>query len=142
MLPQIKEAISNNPNLEQALRNCDVYWDSRKKQYSVRSRGKVVAKLAEFYMINVDFVVSEKGRQRVLRERVKNVHAVLRGSILRGKPKNVENRKTVHIKYNPYEDRSFKRSHPSCKEGMPVFDACAIKCSVVNKRPVIEAYLI
>ena len=52
------------------------------------------------------FQVSERGRQRVLRERKKNVHAGVRGApLFRLKPKSWKGWREV--RYNPYEYKSF-----------------------------------
>lgn len=60
----------------------DVYRNLSKKCLSVRFRGRVIAHVERIALRNVAFVVSEAGRQRVLRDRRKNVHAFLRGEWL------------------------------------------------------------
>lgn len=63
----------------------DVYKNLRQDCWSVRSRekgpnyGKVIARMQQLILCNVHFKVSEPGRQRVLKSRQKNVHAVARG---------------------------------------------------------------
>lgn len=44
-------------------------------KFSIRERGRVIERLTDFVAYNVRFQVGEGGRQRVLRERRKNVHA-------------------------------------------------------------------
>lgn len=58
---------------------CDLYWNTHKRLFSVRHKGKVIAHTEKAFVYEPQFVVSEAGRQRVLREGVKNVHAVVRG---------------------------------------------------------------
>ena len=65
----------------------EVYYNLRKKRLSVRSRitgptyGKVITHLDRILLTNATFHVSEPGRQRVIREQRKNVHAVIRGEV-------------------------------------------------------------
>jgi hypothetical protein len=61
-----------------------VYFNLHKKVFSVRAlegenKGRVVAHVNRILIDRPVFVVSEAGRQRVLRERQKNVHAGVRG---------------------------------------------------------------
>ena len=80
-----------------------VYWNLHKKCFSVISlekekKGLVVAHVNELNLDNPVFKVSEKGRQRVLREKKKNVHAYVEGTITSTTSSIVE-----QIKYNPYK---------------------------------------
>lgn len=62
----------------------DVYFNLHKRKFSIRLRstGRVVAHARHVEFANgAAFVVSEAGRQRVLRERKKNVHAFIRGTL-------------------------------------------------------------
>lgn len=65
----------------------EVYYNLHKKCLSVRSRitgptyGKVIAHLDRILLTDATFHVSEPGRQRVIREQRKNVHAVIRGEV-------------------------------------------------------------
>jgi hypothetical protein len=61
-----------------------VYFNLHKKVFSVRAlegenKGRVVAHVNRILIDRPVFVVSEAGRQRVLREQKKNVHAGVRG---------------------------------------------------------------
>ena len=61
-----------------------VYFNLHKKVFSVRAlegenKGRVVAHVNRILIDRPEFVVSEAGRQRVLREQKKNVHAGVRG---------------------------------------------------------------
>jgi hypothetical protein len=51
------------------------YWNLHRGQWSIRYRGKVIDRRPEVTLWGVEFRVGEGGRQRVLRERRKNVHA-------------------------------------------------------------------
>ena len=46
------------------------------------SRGRVIAHVRAIQLENCDFRVSESGRQRVIREKSKNVHATIRGRVV------------------------------------------------------------
>lgn len=80
-----------------------VYFNLHKKIWSVKaltgaSRGRVIAHCSMVSLVNVEFRVSEAGRQRVLREGRKNVHAGVVGYLtdLCGPPIN-----SVRVRYNP-----------------------------------------
>jgi hypothetical protein len=56
------------------------YFNIRSRQWSIKAlegpdKGRVIDHLALVYLTDVAFKVSESGRQRVLRENRKNVHA-------------------------------------------------------------------
>jgi hypothetical protein len=81
----------------------EVYWNFHRKCWSVRSRStrRVLYHLNTLSLLDATFHVSEAGRQRVLRERVKNVHAYVRGTLsstLAG---------DTPVRYNPYRDKFF-----------------------------------
>ena len=56
---------------------------------------------------NVRFRVSQAGRERVLRERKKNVHAMVEGYLCTPSEINAENLKCKPVRYNPYLFDSF-----------------------------------
>ena len=76
-----------NPGLSAWPFKAFVYWNLHRKCWSIRYegsgplKGKVVAHCTAFKMQNVELKVSEAGRQRVLRERRKNIHAGAYGDI-------------------------------------------------------------
>lgn len=92
-----------------------VYKNLHKKCYSVRSikTGKVIGHVNEITLYDANFKVSEAGRQRVIREKRKNVHAGVVGTVanftilceLKG------------VTYNPYKFDSFIYRH----DEMPVY---------------------
>lgn len=81
----------------------DVYFNLRKKVFSIRHKGKVIKHLDKVCLKDCEFVVSEKGRQRVLREKRKNVHAVVRGTLIKRVPDVLKK----EITYNPYVMKTF-----------------------------------
>lgn len=86
-----------------------IYFNLHKKLFSVRdARSRlVVAHADEATVEDAVFSVSQAGRERVLRERSKNVHAGVRGTAsLRGGPV----RGWTRVTYNPYKYRTFVRA--------------------------------
>lgn len=109
----------------------DIYWNLHKKCFSVKSRardsyGRVIAHAQNIGLTAVTFVVSEKGRQRVLREQRKNVHACLRGTWTAtpragGAP----------ITYDPYTNTTFMRSD------QPIHQAKTLTGTIHNGHPKV-----
>lgn len=52
-----------------------IYWNFHKRVFSVKYKGRVIAHASRFVACRAEFRVSEAGRQRVLAEGRKNVHA-------------------------------------------------------------------
>ena len=94
--------------------------DDGTKWYSLRDKatGKVIAHADQVHLTQVKFIVSEAGRQRVLKERRKNVHAVVEGNL-------VDQNLTKHkpVRYNPYYNENFNQdgkaihTAPACSLG-------------------------
>ena len=64
-----------------------VYYNLHRRVLSVRAaegphKGLVVAHAHAVQLANARFLVSEAGRQRVIRERAKNVHAGIQGELI------------------------------------------------------------
>ena len=64
----------------------DVYRNLHNGMYSIKARtgkhrGRVIAHAKAVWLDDVEFVVSEAGRARVLREKKKYVHAFVRGTL-------------------------------------------------------------
>jgi len=110
----------------------EVYYNLHKKCLSVRDRktGLVVKHTHAIKLVGrncygsglVRFSVSEKGRQRVLEQQRKNVHAFVRGSVVLNKVKSLEERKARkpktlrRVTYNPYKYEQFV----DAKTGKPI----------------------
>ena len=60
----------------------EVYFNVRRRVFSVRQNGKVIGHTGRILLDNVRFIVREAGRQRVLQTGCKNVHAWVRGTPL------------------------------------------------------------
>lgn len=92
-----------------------VYFNLHKKVWSVKAlegerKGRVVAHLHEVVLRDAKPKVSEAGRQRVLRERKKNVHAGIVGEWLTALPRDKMYHDMTPLKYNPYKYRTFVNS--------------------------------
>jgi len=84
-----------------------VYFNLHKKKLSVQQKTakgwRVWTHADKISLENVTFKVSEAGRQRVLRERKKNVHAFVEGDlVLLGESTKLQPR--MWVSYNPYRD--------------------------------------
>lgn len=86
-----------------------VYYNLHKKVFSVKAlegekKGLVIAHVKTISLENVEFKVSEAGRQRVIREQRKNVHAGAKGDWVVGAsgPHDL-----TALNYNPYRYSSF-----------------------------------
>ena len=114
------------------MKRTDIYYNVHKKKLSVRSRekesyGRVIAHEDAVLLIGCAFVVSEAGRQRVLRSRRKNVHAVVRGEWVTDwseKETNLFSSKNPLdqwrvVTYNPYRNETFV----TLSDGEPIHEA-------------------
>lgn len=100
-------------------------------KFSIREKGgRVLTRLSDFVAYNVSFKVREGGREKVLQEKRKNVHAFV------VTPEFYEIRLEVsslpRISYNPYKSSSFM-----CDE-VPIFIARQVafsggRCFLVDK---------
>ena len=86
-----------------------IYYNFHKKLFSVQEKvngsWKVVEYTKEIFLRNATFKVSEAGRQRVLKEKRKNVHAFILGERFPFIPKSFVYRD--EISYNPYKGPNF-----------------------------------
>jgi|TARA_R110002051_G_scaffold84673_3_gene149957 hypothetical protein len=89
----------------------EVYRNLHKKCWSVRQSGKVKLHTDYICLKNAEFKVSQKGRERVLKEKRKNVHAFVKGFIVDpseiNKIDDYENPNWTDVTYNPYKCGSF-----------------------------------
>lgn len=83
-----------------------IYKNLHNGLFSVKQGGLVVAHIESVLLANVSFKVNDSGRNRVIREQKKNVHAFIIGYIL-----NVNNTPASLLKraitYNPYKFNYF-----------------------------------
>lgn len=116
----------------------DVYWNLHKRCWSIRHKGRVIRHATYVHLQDVRFVVSEAGRQRVLREGRKNVHAFARGELVDA-AKGEEfmsadrsyHRSYKDVTYNPFKSASFYRRDT----GKPVTRAPQALLGIADGRP-------
>lgn len=121
-----------------------VYFNLHRKCLSVKAlegerKGRVIAHADSVELVNATFKVSQAGRQRVLRERRKNVHAGVVGTMT-NLPAHYS---TIHIaealytpvKYNPYRFDSFVHA----VNETPVHNAKRAVIATRNGRGIIYA---
>jgi hypothetical protein len=90
----------------------DVYWNLHKKLWSVRLDGIVGGRhMEEVYLTWVEFVVGQKGRERVIREGRKNVHAYARGVLCKPSRYSGIREWDARVSYNPYKAGHFVDTH-------------------------------
>lgn len=80
-----------------------VYFNLRKKCFSIQYKGRVIGHSDKLCLENVEFKVSEAGRQRVLKSKRKNVHAFIIGNYSEIGWSDYG----YKVSYNPYESSSF-----------------------------------
>jgi hypothetical protein len=83
-----------------------VYYNLRKKIWSVRHNRKVIQHSDIVVLRDATFKVSQAGRERVLREMRKNVHAGIEGELV-GYSDNPFDGAYQSITYNPYKHSCF-----------------------------------
>lgn len=93
----------------------DVYFNLHRKMWSIRDAAtKLVLGHTDDLLVlgNVQFIVNEAGRQRVIREQKKNVHAFARGNFCYLMPVGmmILDQQFTKISYNPYKAGTFVKS--------------------------------
>ena len=108
----IKPLVNPNYPLLKGIK-VDVYYNLHKKTFSIRCNGKVIAHRDKVTIKNPQYIVGEKGKQRVRREKSKNVHAFVRGTLMDNASVETwidqhESMKVAFkVKYNPYVHDTF-----------------------------------
>ena len=95
-----------------------VYYNLHKHKWSVKCiepgnnwYGKVIGHEDYVILKNVVGKVSEAGRQRVLKEKRKNVHAGIVGTLITDTVNLNEFKQAAEITYNPYKYKTFVFKH-------------------------------
>ena len=110
-----------------------VYRNLHKNCLSVRQLGIVRCHVDNIVLNNATFVVNEKGRNKVRKEKKKNVHAYIKGTV-------VDARKTDHLPfywenvyYNPYKCDFFKSGehYINCAEWVEIDGTAFSACSAI-----------
>jgi hypothetical protein len=95
--------VAYSPNEGQKVQ---VYRNLTRSCWSIRHKGRVIAHAVAVYLTDCAFKVQEGGRQRVLRERRKNVHAFVVG--VGAYEYRLTEDMVVPVVYNPYKMHSFE----------------------------------
>lgn len=85
----------------------DVYFNLRTKVWSIRHKGKVIHHARYVVLADAVAVVSEKGRQRVIKHQRRRVHAVIRGTLVRYGDTIPDLGGLRAVSYNPYKGPRF-----------------------------------
>jgi len=90
------------------------YRNLHKKCISVRQNGIVKCHTSEILLEDATFIVNQKGRERVVREKAKNVHAFIKGRFVTedacgdfSLERNVPQNGWKEAYYNPYKTDSW-----------------------------------
>lgn len=94
-----------------------VYYNLHKHVWSIKDvkTNKVIGYTDRIVLKDVEYKVSKAGRERVLREKMKNVHAGVKGIVV---DMNLNAEDGVAITYNPYKYETFVNK----KDETPVFN--------------------
>jgi hypothetical protein len=116
-----------------------VYFNLHKRVFSVKAlegaqKGRVIGHRTSLAIDSPVFKVSEAGRQRVVCERRKNVHAGVVGFLTAPYDWSKELVEWTPVMYNPYVFSSFVT-----KLGKPVYKARFANMNVINGVPYVEA---
>ena len=105
----------------------EVYFNLHKHVFSVRqcSTGRVILHTDKVHIRDPQFVVRKSGRDRVLREGKKNVHAFVRGDITVFNDFDPDYLDYTLVSYNPYKFDTF-------------VDVCDIRPVRTAKRAVLQ----
>ena len=113
-----------------------IYFNLHRKLFTVQHKTakgwRVLHHADEVHMHFPCFKVSEAGRQRVLREKRKNVHAFVEGII--GDPMNLPDPEDMQrVSYNPYKGSTFT----TCVTQTPVRGGRYLIGKVVDSTPTL-----
>jgi hypothetical protein len=114
-----------------------VYFNLHKRLFSVKSlegasKGKVIGYSHSIVLDHTQFKISEAGRQRVIRERKKNVHAGVTGTLIDVGTIGKMFKGDI-ITYNPYENSTFVKKFTN----NPVYKGKLTALEVFDKIPRI-----
>jgi hypothetical protein len=111
----------------------EIYFNLHKKTWSVRQGGKVVQHTNFICVRDPQYVVRKTGKEKVRREKRKNVHAFVRGYVENRLP--TFPKKNMFVTYNPYKNDSFVERNTNDSICSSPYAAL----EVVNKKPFVEA---
>lgn len=130
-------------NTKENTMSVEIYFNLHKKVYSVRHKGKVIEHATAVTVMDPKFVVQPAGRAKVLRDKVKNVHAFVRTDDMWTVETDLNYEfcepflPSERIKYNPYMADTFV----SCATGDAIHKA-EVAYLYIDKqnKPVIKVF--
>ena len=93
-------------------RKVEIYFNLHKKTWSVRQGGKVILHTNFIQIREPQYVVRQTGKEKVRREKRKNVHAFIKGTI---EPEPNINGLTIYKQYNPITYNPYLHNSFICK---------------------------
>jgi hypothetical protein len=103
-----------------------IYWNLHKRCWSVTHKGLVIYHTQRLSLDEVTFKVSQKGRERVIKEQKKNVHAKVWGKLY-----SVDDHFAfiglTEIRYNPYKYPQFRTCPDIPVSPVSVFEADSVR---------------
>lgn len=124
----VRQGVSQYPTYGDKVR---IYWNLHNKMYSVVFKGRVVSHTTDINLKDVTFVVRQSGRERVLRENKKNVHAYVVGKIVDDREIWFSQGTYDTIAYNPYKTDTFR----NVTRDEPIFKAEIVALSSIGHKP-------
>lgn len=122
----------------------EIYWNLHRNLWSVRLvGGRVIGHVTSFVVQDAEFIVQPAGREKVRREKNKNVHAFVRGELLNADHlfANPWQHISRRVTYNPYKYDTFMGSTFSNENIEPIKTAeCAELFIDDAGKPVVYAY--
>lgn len=119
--PELSKSLKSPMALEQLHgQKVRVYFNLHNRLFSIMHGSRVVAHTSSVKLTNVKFRVSEAGRQRVLAQQRKNVHAFVEGTFDH-LPSGDHELLAEGVTYNPYKHSTFVRT----KDKSPIHSAKA-----------------
>lgn len=113
-----------------------VYRNLNNGLLSIKQNNLIVAHADLVYMVNCSFVVNQKGRLRVIKEKRKNVHAYVSGFL--AKPNEfLGERLSTQISYNPYTHEYFKNKETNEKISVARFCYINAKGKIFIKKEIV-----
>jgi hypothetical protein len=108
-----------------------IYKNLHKNCYSIKYKGKVIEHADYIYVENAEFKVNEKGRQRAIKTRQRNVHAYIVADSYTsdmGKDGELIEKIFEHgyhtaISYNPFKRGFFDRGYDYDNNLIPIYKA-------------------
>lgn len=122
-------------NVDVGLRRVRVHFNFHKKMFAICQNGIVIDYATCVWLHKAEFKVGGKGRERVIAEGRKNVHAFVYGELymVDDKKNHWYNNHDTTVKYNPYKWNSFVDEDDS-----PVYTARNVMMNVVDGRAIME----